>query len=150
MSGKPSGARPSTELELLLRAALSDAQSAETAWHEWRRRVSFDDMGEASMRLMPLVSKNLADHGIEHDLTARLRGIHRYWWSRNQRLLHRLGKVHDVLAAESIDVMVLKGVPLALRYYDDPGLRPMSDFDVLVPTGDADRALHLAIRLDDG
>jgi hypothetical protein len=37
--------------------------------------------------------------------------------------------------------MVLKGVPLALRYYDDVGLRPMTDFDLLVRTDDADRAV---------
>jgi hypothetical protein len=138
-------ARPSPELQLLLRAALGDAKPAAAAWAEWCARVDFDDMGEASMRLMPLVSANLAGHGIEHPLTGRLRGIHRYWWSRNQRLFHRLTKELDVFAAHSIDVMVLKGVPLALGYYGDPGLRPMSDFDVLVPTPDADRALALLL-----
>jgi hypothetical protein len=141
VSDGPESARPSPDLVLLLRAALGDARVAAEAWQVWCKRVSFDDMGEASMRLMPLVSKNLATHGIEHELTGRLRGIHRYWWSRNQHLLHRLARVIDLLAAESIDVMVLKGVPLALRYYGDPGLRPMSDFDLLVPTRDADRAL---------
>jgi hypothetical protein len=143
MSEAPASARPSPDLVLLLRAALCDARIAAEAWRTWCKRASFDDMGEASMRLMPLISKNLATHGIEHELTGRLRGIHRYWWSRNQNLLHRLAKVIDVLAAESIDIMVLKGVPLALRYYGDPGLRPMSDFDLLVPTHKADRALEL-------
>ena len=146
MTMTPGSARPSPELALLLRAALGSKRVASEAWHAWCGRVSFDDMGEAAMRLMPLVSKNLCDHGIEHELTARIRGIHRYWWSRNQRLLHRFVKVVDQLTAESIEVLVLKGVPLALSYYPDPGLRPMSDFDLLVSTADADRALALLLE----
>lgn len=146
MSAISGSARPSAELQLLLRAALGDATSAADAWRAWCERVSFDDMGEASMRLMPLISKNLSRHGIEHQLAGRIRGIHRYWWSRNQRLLHRLARVLDVFAAESIEVMALKGVPLALRYYEDPGLRPMSDFDLLVPTAEADRALGVLLN----
>jgi hypothetical protein len=60
--------------------------------------------------------------------------------------MHRLASVLDEFAAESIEVMALKGVPLALEYYEDPGLRPMSDFDLLVPTRDADRGVELLLR----
>jgi hypothetical protein len=108
----PESALPSEEHRLLLRAALLDDAAA--AWCEWNRRVALDDMDEASMRLMPLVSANLRRLGVEHGHVRRLRGIHRYWWSRNQMLMRRLAIVLDGFNRESIPVMVLKGVPLAL------------------------------------
>ena len=39
--------------------------------------------------------------------------------------------------------MVLKGTPLALEYYDNPGLRFVSDVDVMVPHAAAARSLDL-------
>ena len=39
--------------------------------------------------------------------------------------------------------MVLKGAPLALRYYEHPSLRFLSDVDVLVPTAAAERSMDL-------
>jgi hypothetical protein len=75
-----------------------------------------------------------------------MRGIHRYWWSRNQLLLRNLPVVLDLMAGAGVRTMLLKGIPLALRYYGDVGLRPMADFDVLVPTADADRAVDALER----
>jgi hypothetical protein len=130
----------------LLRAALLDGPAAVRAWEEWQRRVDFDDMDGASMRLMPLVSTNMRRMQVDHPLARRVHGIHRYCWSRNQLLMRRLAGVLDEFAAASIDVMVLKGVPLALCYYSDPGQRPMSDFDLLVPTQSADAGVALLLR----
>jgi hypothetical protein len=146
MADLPRTALPSEEQVLLLRAALLDGPEAVSAWGEWQRRVDFDDMDGASMRLMPLVSKNMRHMRVDHPLARRVHGIHRYSWSKNQLLLRRLAMVLDDLAAESVDVMVLKGVPLALCYYSDPGLRPMSDFDLLVPTAAADRSVEFLLR----
>lgn len=42
--------------------------------------------------------------------------------------------------------MVLKGGSSAIRYYRDLGLRPMNDFDFLVPTGQAREAFDLLCR----
>ena len=63
----------------------------------------------------------------------RLKGIHRQTWSRNQMLLNRTAPALGSLAEAGIPTMVLKGGALGLRYYDDLGLRPMADLDVLVP-----------------
>src|SRR5205814_5284499 len=46
-----------------------------------------------------------------------------------------------ILAEAGIQAMLLKGVPLALLYYPQPGLRPMADVDLLVRAGEARSAL---------
>ena len=137
----PDSALPDPAQRWLLEAALRDGDAAVGAWRQWVRAIEFDEMDAASQRLIPLLARNLERLDIDHPDRGRMRGIHRYWWSRNQILLHRLPQVLDVLRAERIDAMVLKGIPLALRYYDDIGLRPMADFDLLVRTEDADRAV---------
>jgi hypothetical protein len=136
----------SDEHRLLLRAALIEGAQGVESWERWRKTVDFEAMDEASMRLMPLVSWNQSRIGYRHELTDRLRGLRRYWWIRNQVLMRGLAGVLDKFAAESIDVMALKGVPLAHDYYEDPGLRPMSDFDLLVPTDRADRGVELLLE----
>lgn len=141
MTAVPTSARPDPAQRLLLQAALKDGAAAVDAWREWVRAIAFDEMDAASQRLIPLLARNLQRLGVDHPDVGRMRGIHRYWWSRNQILLRKLPQVLAALADAGIEAMVLKGIPLALRYYDDVGLRPMTDFDLLVPTVDADRAL---------
>jgi hypothetical protein len=142
----PESALPSPAQRLLLKACLLEGAPAVCAWEEWTATVALDDVDSASQRLIPLLARNLHAAGITHPDLGRMRGIHRYWWSRNQVLLRRLPAVLGVLRAEGIDPVVLKGVPLALRYYEDAGLRPMADFDVLVPTEHADRAVEVLHR----
>lgn len=141
MTAVPTSALPDEPQRLLLAAALQDGAAAVDAWRAWVRAIAFDEMDAASQRLIPLLARNLQRLGVDHPDLGRMRGIHRYWWSRNQILLRKLPQVLAALHAAGIAAMVLKGVPLALRYYDDVGLRPMTDFDLLVPTTDADRAL---------
>ena len=53
--------------------------------------------------------------------------------------LRQLEELRELLAAEGIPVMALKGASAAVRLYPAPGLRTMADLDVLIP---ADRVLH--------
>ena len=48
--------------------------------------------------------------------------------------------------AASIRHRVLKGAALAYCVYDDPGVRPYADVDLLVPSADFDRAMRVADR----
>jgi hypothetical protein len=136
----------SADHRLLLRAALADGGAARGAWQQWSGRSDFDSMDAASMQLIPLVAANLGRLGVEDPLLARMRGIHRYWWSRAQLLLQSAAAALERLARESIDAMVLDGLPLALGYYADPGLRPMSELRILVPAREAQRALAALAR----
>ncbi len=66
---------------------------------------------------------------------------------RNMLLLHALEDVLAHLVAEGIEVIVLKGAALALTVYQNIGLRPMSDVDLLIRPAQASAALHVMSEL---
>ena len=90
---------------------------------------------------MPLLFHTQQGSGAESAELVDLRRFARSASADNQLLFRHLEHVLAVLASADVEAMVLKGVPLALLHYPRPGLRPMSDFDVLVRPGDAPRAL---------
>jgi hypothetical protein len=63
--------------------------------------------------------------------------------AQNTLLLLELAKVLDLFAQADIPVMVLKGGALADGYYDDIGLRPMGDLDVLIPQAKLEAAFEI-------
>jgi len=77
----------------------------------------------------------------------RLRGVHRQAWFRNTLLFARSAETVRALSVAGIDTLLLKGVPLALRYYREASTRPMADADVLVRTRDVGLALEHLQRL---
>ncbi len=123
--------------------ALLDRDEALESWSRWRRDYDLDRTDGGCFRLLPLVGKRLADLGSEDPLLARLKGIYRYTWSRNQLLMAAGTEALSRLEREGIRTMILKGTALSLGYYADAGMRPMDDVDILVPL---DRA-HDAIRV---
>ncbi|MDQ1431290.1 MAG: hypothetical protein QOF40_1892 [Actinomycetota bacterium] len=128
----------------LLRAALCDGDTAASAWHGLRRDFVIDDVWDPEVhRLLPLVHHNLTAAGVEDPDFARMRGIQRRTWFQNQQRIHGIKPVLAQLQAAGVQTLLLKGVPLALTYYEDVGLRPMLDVDVLVPYDSFDRALDL-------
>jgi hypothetical protein len=59
---------------------------------------------------------------------------------RNRTALAQLAEATAALRAAGVPTLVLKGAHLAYTMYGDPGLRPMSDVDLLVPAADGERA----------
>jgi hypothetical protein len=137
---------PTEQQTLILRAALSPSESAMNAWLSLRGRLDLDSIDLASQRLLPLLERNLTRLGIKDPLLVRCKGIHRYHWSRNQVLFHRGRDLLAALAAAGVDTLLLKGAALVTRYYGDPGLRPMNDFDVAVPAAAAAEAVAVLER----
>ena len=133
---------PTRRQELLLQAALLRGQKAVEAWNRWKSSADIDRLDPASHRLLPLLYRNLHAHGIEDPLMDKLKGGYRHTWSRNRLLFRGLAKLLRSLRESRIRTLALKGAPLALLYYRDPGLRPMSDVDVMVPTRDALKAVR--------
>jgi hypothetical protein len=128
---------PEPDEELLLRAALDDPARAAKAWEELAPRFDLHDVTWSQYRILPLVARNLAGTGVVLPDPARWRGIRTRTWSENQLALTTAGTVLATLATAGIDTMVLKGVALlAGGYYDDAGLRPMRDIDLMVPAFD--------------
>ncbi len=133
---------PSEEQRLLLVAALADGDRARAAWRGWRARVDVDEeFGWASLRLMPLVYRNLAALGVADPLMARLKGVYRRAWYETHLLLRRTHPAVAALREAKIEVLLLKGAPLVLEYYRHHALRPLSDVDVCVHRADVHRAL---------
>ncbi len=139
---RPAGvAWPTPTQELLLRAALADGDEAVRLWEGWSAAVPLDDVDPGSHRLLPLLYRKLAAAGVEEERLAKLKGVYRHAWSRNQLLFHRVGQLLPRLSEAGIDTLLLKGVALSTLYYDDLGARPMDDIDLLVRRAQAAAAM---------
>ena len=122
-------------VELLLKAALLKGEEAKDAWRNWRAHVDFEgELDWTSYRLLPLLYQNLKRLRVDDPLMGRIKGVYRRAWYRNQNLFRSGAAVIRALQAAGIETLILKGAALTWLYYKDYGLRPMEDFDVLVPT----------------
>mgnify|MGYP001274443153 CR=1 FL=1 len=120
----------------LLKACLAPLDEIEGHWRAWREHIDLDHLDEASNRQLPLLYRRLEAAGLADPDMGRLRGIYRYHWCRNQLLLAELKRLLAALRERGVEVMLLKGAALIHRHYRDPGIRPMSDLDILVRPSD--------------
>ena len=137
------GCWPTKSQELLLKAAVLQDGAALAAWNEWTARVDIERLDTGSYRMLPLLYHSLNQLGVETSEMKRLKGVYRYAWCKNQILFHNMADLLRAFSAAGIETMLLKGVALVLLHYGDYGLRPMDDFDVLVPTEKATEAIAL-------
>src|SRR3990170_600967 len=126
-------ARPTPQQYLLLQAAFFAGRRAEHAWRQARPGLDINHLPGDSIRLLPLVYRNLTALGIDDPELPRVKGLYRRTWYRNQLVIERAGATLQTLHDAGIATLVLKGVALVPLFYEDAGLRPMEDFDVLVP-----------------
>lgn len=138
---------PTRQQELLLRAALLQGKEAIDAWHEWKSRVDIDRLDPGSLRLLPLLYRNLRIRGVEDPLMNKFKGVYRLTWYENQMLFHNMATLLRSFHNAGIQTMILKGAALTLLYYGDYGLRPLGDFDVLVHTEQGSAAIDLLSKL---
>nr|WP_284701122.1 nucleotidyltransferase family protein [Rhodoplanes tepidamans] len=127
-------------------AALSpDRELAAQALDAWWRGIDdFDAVRGTDSALFPQIFWNVGAAIRDRTLAARLKGAARHQWIRNQYLIASCAGVLDVLIGAGIRGVLLKGAAIATAVDDDPGLRAMSDCDVMVPRG---RALEAVERL---
>ena len=92
--------------------------------------------------LGPLLYRHLKDHGEElpTQVSRQLRGLYFRHRRSNEVRLCVLAQILEAFQGIGIEPTVLKGPALITLVYGDPGLRPLSDLDVLVPQKDAVRA----------
>ena len=100
----------------------------------------FDPLDYDSQRLLPMVYRNLEKSGDPY-VTA-LRGNYRYNWLKGNRFLKVAIEVVGALQKAGFDVMLLKGMPIALLYYKNLGLRPMDDIDIFIPLHQIEDAIN--------
>ena len=125
---------PTPQQELLLKAALLQGAESILSWDKWIDGINLQAIDFGSQRLLPLLMMNLGAQGVSHPAIAKFKGIYRLSWYRNQMLFNEIAPIIRSLQDAGIETMILKGAALVVDYYKNPGLRPMDDFDLLVPT----------------
>lgn len=137
------GIWPTDDEELAIRAALADGERAIAAWKEWLDTNDLDRLSFGSFRLLPLIYSKLAAAHYDGPEMSKLRGVYRQSWYRNQLLLHTVEAILMEFSAAHVPTLLMKGIPLSLRTYQDAGVRSMGDGDILVPPGRRDDAIRI-------
>ncbi|MFC1575594.1 nucleotidyltransferase family protein [Gemmatimonadota bacterium] len=131
---------PSASQEDLLDAALLEGDAAGAAWDRWISEVDLDTADTGSVFILPAVYKNLIQAGYPDGELAKIKGVYRFSWGRNQLTCNRVAKIVSLLEHAGVECLVLKGTALLMTTYEDVGLRMMSDFDLLIREGQLDQA----------
>jgi hypothetical protein len=144
---RSSSCRPTPHQELLLDAILLPGNEAVDAWRKWQRHGDIDHLDPASFQIMSLLYWSLAQQGLDDPLMSKLKGIYRMAWSNNQWLISRVLPTLRTLHEQRIPMMLLKGAALNTLYGEQRGIRLIGDVDVLIPDGDAQRAVGIVAAL---
>ena len=140
------GWRPDAGQELLLAATVGPEAGAADAFAQWRRTHDIDTLDAGSTRLLPLLVPRRELLHAEDAPWPVIRGVYRRAFVHGQLVCRRAGEAVDRLADAGIPALALKGGAL-IGYYDgNPALRPMNDFDVLVPRQSANPAIDTLLR----
>jgi Uncharacterised nucleotidyltransferase len=134
---------PSADEEALLHACLLPGEAASAAWARVGSRLDIDRAPGHVIRILPLLGSNLRALDLDTAIGPRLRGMRRKTWLFNEILISRAAEIVRRLDAAEIPSMVLKGCAIGLDYYDDVGLRPMGDIDLMVKPSDIGEAVEV-------
>jgi hypothetical protein len=132
--------------KLLLQAALSQGQTALTAWEKWQSSVDIEVLDPQSHVLLPQLYRNLLAHGVEDPHMARLKGIYRRNWYANQLRLKPLKILLSHLKNAGIEAIVLGDA--ALCSWVDETYRPISHLHLLVQSAELERAIQQLTSLN--
>ena len=137
---------PTIQNTALLKACL--APKAEPALFSlWRNSIDFEtELGGGAFRLLPLLYYRYRNICPDDELMARLKGIYRNSWSKNNILIYAADPALRILLENNLRVILLKGLPLAFGYYKNLALRPMADVDLLIPHQQREEAVNLLVK----
>lgn len=98
--------------------------------------------------LAPLLYWRLSQSGRFSSLSGEqrdaLRASYASTWMVNRQIFKELESLSVALEQAGVPLVLLKGACFALTLYEDIGLRPMGDLDILVPKEKFDQALLVA------
>jgi hypothetical protein len=141
---KTQGIFPNQLQQKLLHAALCEGDTAIRSWLCWKSQTDLEHLDAGSHRLLPLVYHNLQKYGFTDSSLPMLKSIYRYTWYKNRMLFHSVVDVLRTLHNAKIETMLLKGPALIVsNCYENVGLRPMNDFDVLIPIQQRESAISI-------
>lgn len=121
----------------LLRACLTDDGANELSLRRWESLQAWEDLDDASLRLIPYLYRVLERSGMESRHHHRIKGTYaRYWYLHHRDVIPGL----DALLSAPVHVgepLILKGLALQVLVYGcDPPTRPVKDVDILVSSRD--------------
>lgn len=135
--------RPTAEQNLLLQALLHpDDDRAAAAIRGWQSCVDIETLDFGSYRLLPLLWKRIGSQGWDLPERDLIKGVYRRTWYANHLQLSRLAEITKRLQEVNCASIWLKGAALIVQCYDDLGVRPMDDVDLLVQPGQARIAIN--------
>lgn len=138
---------PDARQLLLINTCLSSStEDTLRFWTEWRSGIDIDHLDEGSNRLLPMLYRKLEHLKVSDSEIGRLGGIYRYHWVSNHLLISELHTTLSALREAAVEVILLKGAALINRYYLDPGIRPMSDLDIMVRPQDLHKTSEMLMR----
>jgi hypothetical protein len=142
------GWRPTQAQEDLLEAAVGSEAGTPAAWRSWRARLGSlgpDAVDDGSARILPLLKPRVALLPPGDPMLPLIVGYYRRSLYHGRMLRARAATLLALFSRAGIATMVSKGGVLGAAYYGDVGLRPMNDFDVLVPRGQALDAIRILL-----
>jgi Uncharacterised nucleotidyltransferase len=136
--------KPPDPLALLL-CALEEPEVALERWHSLLTEHPLDNFDFAEQRMLPAVLMNTKKATGTIAEESRLRGVSRYTWAKNAKLHKVCREVVVRFQAADIESIVLKGVYFNSVIHKNLGVRPATDFDLLVRWSQAQKALDLLL-----
>ena len=134
---------PDEGRDALMSAALDPPDVALDSWRRWERSGADARTDPVARRWLPLVGHNLRTAAVAPSARALFVEARRHAWASNLALRAAARPALESLAAAGIRTMLLKGAVLASPPYNEPGLRPIGDVDVLVEPVHARRATRI-------
>lgn len=136
--------------EQLLKALVTEGEEGLEHARQWLEDIDLEKVDGGSYRLIPMLYKKLICFGAEGmsgDKLGRIKGIYRYYFYKNNLILHQIEKILRALNEAGIRFMLLKGAALIMGgFYADYALRPMNDIDILVDKENMDDVLKVFTR----
>ena len=144
--------RQKTEQALLELVSIDSVARLRAGAEHFDRDLDQAYLAELAYRedLAPLAYRTLSQANagtVQGPTLQRLEYMYGLTCRRNALAYLQLAQVLQGLDAEGIDPLVLKGAALATQVYDDPGLRPFADLDILVRNRDLQPAHQVLVDL---
>ena len=139
-------ARLAPDHRLLLQAALGPQAAATEAWREWRRRVAFDAIDNASLGLLPLLARRDGVIPAGDSVQGRVKGLYRKTWVQNQSLWAAVRPAVEALEQRRIPLLLV-GEAALVGHTGDEGSRSIHDLTLAIETGRQAEAVETMSRL---
>jgi hypothetical protein len=125
---------------LALEALALPGAEGRASFDAWLERVDIDALTPWMVRLVPPLYLRHAEGDPSVPHAARLRGITRFWYTRNEIQMSAAESAIRALRDAGIAVVIFKGLSASLCVHERTAARPMMDIDILVPRADFGRA----------